>query len=269
MDFQDQEQQITFDLPPERLAEGMLSAKDQVGLGEVQVSAYDTAVALARSASTSDIIYQVTGTPQGFDIDVQAPPGLLPQAQVGQREIRSAVEQSIADPSIHGYFIYDGRSGGIRPDYQSVADDNHDIFRTVALAFLEKFGDKEPQELINQILAFLQAIPFDDLLDRPFPMSPPIPMLIEQRGDCEGKQVFLAGVLGVLFSDRPIYLINLPDNEHIVAGIAFETDLVETIQHEGRKIVLMDATGPAAYPFGNIPPQFKNSNRWVWNEFRH
>ena len=266
-DFDGQQQSITFDLPAERLVEGMLSAKDQVSLADVQARAYDTAWMLSRASSTSDIIFRVTGSVDQFDIAVSAPPGLLADAEHEQGRIRREVEQSIADPTSNGYFIYDAVSGGIRPDYQAVAQDNQDVFNTVARAFLAKFGANEPLQLINQLLAFLQSIPYDDLLTQPFPMSPPIPMLVEQRGDCEGKQVFLVGVLRELFRDRPLYLINLPDREHIIAGIVLDMPMRDTVEYEGRKIVLMDATGPTPYPFGQIPPQFLDANdRWVWSE---
>ncbi|AYG48388.1 hypothetical protein DV532_29570 (plasmid) [Pseudomonas sp. Leaf58] len=266
-DFNGQQQTITFDLPSKRLVEGMLSEKDQVSLAEVQVRAYDTAWMLARASSTSDIIFRVTGSVDQFDIAVSAPAGLLADAEQERGRIRTEVEVSIADPSENGYFIYDAGSAGIRPDYQAIAQDNQDVFNTVARAFLAKFGVNEPLQLINQLLAFLQSIPYDDLLTQPFPMSPPIPMLVEQRGDCEGKQVFLVGVLRELFRDRPIYLINLPDREHIIAGIALDMPMDTTIEHKGRHIVLMDATGPTPYPLGRIPPQFLDLNdRWVWSE---
>jgi hypothetical protein len=270
IDFHGQNQAVTFDIPSQRLRYGMLSAKDQVGLEQVQAKAYDLALTLTRASSTSDVIYGVTGTTKRFDIAVQAPTGLLNEAMIKRNQIWHAVVQSISDPSNHSYFIFDESSGGIRPDYQAVADDNRDVFKVVSEAFIERFSPDDPVELINQLLAFLQAITFDDLLAEPFPMSPPIPMIIERRGDCEGKQTFLVGVLGQLFKDRNLFLINLPSSEHIIAGIELDSPYINSIEHNGHRIVLMDATGPDPYAFGSIAPQFQNyNNKWVWNEFQH
>jgi hypothetical protein len=268
-DFQGRIQAITLDIPSARLREGMLLEKDQIGLGQVQATAFNTALTLTRGASTSDVRFGVTGTPESFDIAVEAPQGLLASAQAKRKDLLLQVEQSIGSASSGSYFIFDSESGGIRPDYQAIANDNMDIFRVTAEAFLTRFGAEDPVELINQLLAFLQSITFDDMLDSPFPMSPPIPMLVERRGDCEGKQTFLVGVLSQIFSDRGLFLINLPDKQHIIAGIQLDSQLQSTVDHEGKTVVLMDATGPEPYLFGLIPPQFKNNDRWVWHDFQH
>jgi hypothetical protein len=269
VDFSGHPQHLTLDIAAERLQRGMLHDRDQVGLPQVQQRVYVQAIESARLKSTSDMQFTITGSPQSFDVQATATPALEDYARRTVIELLEGIKASVADPGSDSYFIYDAASKGIRPDYNLVAADNQDLFAAFAQALLARFGPDSPVELINQLLAFLQTIPYDDMLNSNFPMATPVQMLVENRGDCEGKQTFLVGVLGHLFQDRPLFLINLPDQEHILAGIGLESDYASGVKHNGQSVVLMDATGPGHFPFGVIPGFFHNNNQSVWHAYIH
>lgn len=261
IDFSGQSQTITLTIPLSRLQEGMLSGKDQISLKHVLSDAFMRAQAIAVSSSASDQPMRVIGTADNFFF---APKSRDATGSDKANYLKQQLADEINKSENRGYFIFDQQVSGLRPDYLSIIEDNKDIFLEAARRFTERFGRKDPLELINQLLSFLQQIPYDDMLNQPFPMATPIQMLVEKRGDCEAKQIFLVGVLKVLFPDRELALINLPEHNHILSAIRLDVLLPSQKMRKGIAYVMMDATGPARLPFGKVALYYLNSTPSVW-----
>lgn len=261
-DFRGQPQTISVDLPYQRLEAGMLRGKDKISQQDILKLSYRLAQGIARQTTTPQYPVTVAGTEQRFFFAVDGKDPVSDTAFA--QSLRKDLVYSINHSSERGYFIFDEFANGIRPDYREILKDNQDVFAIFAHAVVKKFGQEDSVELINQLLAFLQQIPYDDLLAEPFPMATPIQMLVENRGDCEAKQVFLVGVLGQLFPDRPMALLNLPTFNHILAAISLDADLSSKVIHDGKPFVLMDATGPTKQAFGEVFIYLRDATSSSW-----
>lgn len=250
VDFHGQPQTISVDIPYNRLESAMLSGKDRVSQKSILKLSYELARKIASQTSTTTVHVNVAGTQERFFFAVNGDgkDSDTAFAQALRHELVLEINQS---PE-RGYFIFDEDANGLRPDYLALLSDNQDVFSIFARAMISKFGIEQPIELINQTLALLQQIPYDDMLQDPFPMATPIQLLVERRGDCEAKQVFLIGILQQLFPDRPMGLVNLPTFNHVLAAINLDSALESRVLHDGKPFVLMDATGPASLPFGKV-----------------
>ena len=262
VDFHGQGQTISIDLPYDRLENAMLSGKDQVSQQSILSLSYQFALDIAGQANTQEKPVRVAGTEQRFFFSIDGNDKAA-DTELAQ-DLRHQLVLSINQSPERGYFTFDEKANGLRPDYMAIVADNQDVFSAFAHALVYKFGKKDPVELISQLLAMLQQIRYDDMLEEPFPMATPIQLLVEKRGDCEAKQVFLIGVLEQLFPDRPMGLVNLPTFNHVLAAISLDAELDSKVMHDGKPFILMDATGPAPQKFGEVFQYYRDAEVTSW-----
>lgn len=258
-DYRGVDQHISLSIPFERLSEAMLEGRDQISLSAVLEQSFTAAKAYAASRSTPSQVVEVLGTASSYAFNAHGNTDL-------EATLKADFMADFNQSPQRGYFIFDAAAGGFRPDYLTILADNADIFPLVAQALLARFGSENPDELVNQLLAMLQQIPYDDMASQGFPMATPIQMLVENRGDCETKQLFLLGVLNALFPDRAMALVSLPRLNHILGAIELDHDVSSQVTHDSRSFVLLDATGPTAQPFGEVFPYHKDSpgQQWIY-----
>jgi hypothetical protein len=129
----------------------------------------------------------------------------------------------------------------------------------VATALHAKLIQRDVRQAIGYISVWLQQIPYQDLSDRlqssGASYSPPLRLLRENRADCDSKAVLLAALIRMLLPDIKQAIIYLPGHAILAVKIpAANGDSSVTIN--GSEYTLIDPTGPALLPVGQISSQY-------------
>ncbi|MFM4705466.1 transglutaminase domain-containing protein [Aeromonas bivalvium] len=113
------------------------------------------------------------------------------------------------------------------------------------------------QQTLAHMLNFVQAIPYL-LLDNPSGRSgrgllTPRQVLEQNRGDCDSKVTLMAALLAQLFPDLKQAMVFVPG--HALLGVALPAQAGEaTLNWEGETYLLLEPTGPATLPPGQLAP---------------
>lgn len=113
------------------------------------------------------------------------------------------------------------------------------------------------QKTVVYILDFIQAIPYQ-LLDSQSGRSgkgflSPRQVLEQNRGDCDSKVTLMAALLAQLFPELKQAMVFVPG--HALLGVALPAGPGDaTLSHEGETYLLMEPTGPAQLPMGQLAP---------------
>ena len=130
----------------------------------------------------------------------------------------------------------------------------------VATALHASVQQMDVRRAINFTARWIQQIPYQDLSDRRkssgASFSPPLRLLRENRGDCDSKAVLLAGLIRMLLPDIKLAMVYLP-NHAVLAMQMTPAPGDMTVSIGGAPYVLIDATGPALLPVGEISPQYR------------
>ncbi|MDC8833076.1 hypothetical protein [Alteromonas gilva] len=108
---------------------------------------------------------------------------------------------------------------------------------------------------LNLLLSWVQSIPYDELTNRVSSngsgFSPPLAVLNQNVGDCDSKSVLTAALIRAFLPANAMRLVLL--NNHALLAIAL-TPLTKdtTLLIEGLPYVLLDPTGPAHLPLGEV-----------------
>ncbi|PJG59109.1 hypothetical protein [Aeromonas cavernicola] len=116
------------------------------------------------------------------------------------------------------------------------------------------------QKTVAHMLTFVQSIPYltlDSLggrLGKGF--LTPRQVLAQNRGDCDSKVTLMAAMLAQLFPTLKQAIVIVPG--HALLGVALPAQPGEaTLAHGGERYVLLEPTGPALLPVGQIAPASK------------
>lgn len=144
---------------------------------------------------------------------------------------------------------------GIIPDHPAIAREVTPTIRPLIQAIGEQLGNNTQRNYINYVTSFIQQIPYNDLtgkLDsRGDGFVPPNQLLYYNQGDCDSKVTLMASVIKQIIETSKMAIIYLP--EHAVFGIAISSRSEDTtVTHRGVNYVLVDVTGPAAMPLGQV-----------------
>ena len=149
-----------------------------------------------------------------------------------------------------------GRTG-IQPDYNRIIDISSSELGDVAEALLQAAGGEQtpPRDLFNYLLAFVQAIPYQQLQSsdglRGSGFLLPQQVLSNNRGDCDSKVTLLASLWRYLQPEIPLVLLFVPD--HALLGVALPAQgAEETLTVAGGRWLLAEPTGPAELSAGQI-----------------
>ncbi len=149
---------------------------------------------------------------------------------------------------------------GIKPDHVRIIDTSSSELGDVAEALLQAAGGEqvEPRQLLNYLLAFVQSIPYDRLQSsggqRGTGYLLPRQVLENNSGDCDSKVALLASLWRYLKPEIPQVLLFVPD--HALLGIALPAQgQDETLVAGGYALLLLEPTGPAELPAGQIGEQ--------------
>ena len=118
----------------------------------------------------------------------------------------------------------------------------------LAEALLQAAGGEQtpPRDLFNYLLAFVQAIPYQQLQSedgrRGSGFLLPQQVLSNNRGDCDSKVTLLASLWRYLQPEIPLVLLFVPD--HALLGVALPAQgAEETLTVAGGRWLLAEPTG--------------------------
>ncbi|MBV7597299.1 transglutaminase domain-containing protein [Aeromonas sp. sia0103] len=124
------------------------------------------------------------------------------------------------------------------------------------------------QQTVAQMLDFIQAIPYR-LLDSPSGRTgkgflSPRQVLEQNQGDCDSKVTLMAAMLAQRFPELPQAMVFVPG--HTLLGVALPAKPGDaTLAWEGQTYLLLEPTGPAQLPMGQIASTSKtlvDSKQW-------
>lgn len=148
----------------------------------------------------------------------------------------------------------------IVPDHQRLMQDSLPALLPVATALHAKLIHLDVRRAIGYISEWLQQIPYQDLSDRlqssGASYSPPLRLLRENRADCDSKAVLLAALIRMLLPDMKQAIIYLPGHAVLAVQMPAAND-DSSVTINGSKYTLIDPTGPALLPVGQISNEYK------------
>lgn len=246
MDFEGKPRSLSIEVGEQRVRDALTNSRDLYGYKDIFRSIIDNAKILAKELSTPRVKARVFTYDMTYRIEFEYVDGHHEEAMTIKGKIESFINGAYDDLKPVTYYRRRDDMEGLSISYEDVVSDFQDIFTLVNDAFRKTDLNKTDAARINDRLAFLQSIQYDDLLNNDFELMTPIRMLAEGRGDCESKQVFLAGMLKQMYPGRSVQLIVLPNKEHIVTAFEMpELPAELTIDKDGRRFLIMDATGPS------------------------
>lgn len=144
---------------------------------------------------------------------------------------------------------------GIIPDHAAIASEMTAVLRPLIQAIGEQLGNNTQRNYINYIASFIQQIPYNDLnskLDsRGDGFVPPNQLLYYNQGDCDSKVTLMSSVIKEIIVTPKMAIIYLPN--HAVFGISISSRSDDiSVKHNGVNYILVDVTGPAAMPLGQV-----------------
>jgi hypothetical protein len=144
---------------------------------------------------------------------------------------------------------------GIIPDHPGIASEMTAVLRPLIQAIGEQLGNNTQRNYINYIASFIQQIPYNDLnskLDsRGDGFVPPNQLLYYNQGDCDSKVTLMSSVIKEIIETPKMAIIYLPN--HAVFGISISSRSDDiSVKHNGVNYILVDVTGPAAMPLGQV-----------------
>lgn len=170
---------------------------------------------------------------------------------------QEAIKQYFKNNYYQRFTTHDQQTG-VKVDHVNIASDSVNDFKALKPLILDKVAVDSVREVTNYILSFVQSIPYSPLESRLTSsgsgFNPPAKLLWENQGDCDSKMTLTATLLRALMPRLNIVMIYI--DKHAFIGIGIPSHAGDmTVQHQGRKYLLGEPTGPARYPLGKIAPE--------------
>ncbi|MHA7002816.1 transglutaminase domain-containing protein [Aeromonas schubertii] len=145
----------------------------------------------------------------------------------------------------------------VKQDHVRIAMESREELAPLASQLKQEGGDEMAarRKSAEAVLAFVQAIPYA-LLDNSGVRGgrgflSPRQVLLQNRGDCDSKVTLMAALLGQIHPEMRQLMIFTPD--HALLGLALPASAGEqTLEWEGENYLLMEPTGPAELPIGQL-----------------
>lgn len=229
-----------------RMRQAMTASRDIQGFEQIRSSVMLRAQAMAMQISTPTAKLKLRSFGKSYELSSTYQEGHMGEATALGNRVRSYIDGAYDDLRDTTYYTYDRDRRELLINYEDIVHDFRDVIGATHEFFQARDVGKSQSAMINDRLNFLQSITYDDLKTDPFGMYTPIRMLVEKRGDCESKQTYMAGLLKLLYPSRDVYLVLLPDKEHIVAAVEMpEAPENLTYFKDGKRYLIVDATGPS------------------------
>lgn len=229
-----------------RMRQAMTNSRDMLGFEQIRSKVMLQAQTMALQISTPTAKLKLRSYGQTYELSSTYQEGHMGEATALSNRVRNYIDGAYDDLGDSTYYTYDKDRRELVINYEDIILDFRDVIEATHQYFQARDTGKTHSAMINDRLNFLQSIRYNDLKSDPFGMYTPIRMLVEKSGDCESKQTYMAGMLKMLYPNRDVYLVLLPDKEHIVAAIEMpEAPDALTYYKDGRRYLIVDATGPS------------------------
>ena len=249
VDIEGRRQAISIELSEREIEEGLINSPDKASLHELWL--YSKVFATTRGVAEKnprDALEKVSEW-ELLPYALAKPLNSVFVAGGMTKEAIARFEQVLKDIDGGTYYYLDDDGRTVRLDYPAIVEDQQTFIDRLHQALSDLEMDQTIKQKIDSRLRFLQSIEYDDLVGHDFPLMTPIRMMLEGRGDCESKQLLLAAFLKRIAPGNDIYLVELPEKQHIVLAMeVLGSQGDSTVYHEGRYYLVMDATGPAYLP---------------------
>lgn len=191
----------------------------------------------------------------GFELEAEGSSEIL--VKQAMRELKK-VSQSAMDEYVETNYYKYMNEVSIRPDHARIAHKYVQLMRPVAEAIAEKVNSKNPRDVVNYALSFMQSIPYDVLKSRYFSngagFQVPYGLLMGNKGDCDTKSVALAAILRNFYPRLRMIMVYVPG--HAFVGMAFpKASGDKAISFGGTSFILAEPVGPNQSPLGIVSPR--------------
>jgi hypothetical protein len=196
---------------------------------------------------------------RGKDIHIQVTSRSNHLIDKWQRSMDQAQERALdqyLQDNYYSHFRSHLRQKAIKPDHLRYIAENNAALLPIAQAVYDKLPtNSETRTYVNLVLSWVQSIPYNELQNRLTSNGagylPPLSVVANNHGDCDSKTVLMASLVRSLLPEAKMAMIFLP--KHALLGIAlpFRTD-EQTLKIDGIDYLLMEPTGPAKTPLGEI-----------------
>ncbi|MCW8109339.1 hypothetical protein OPS25_12590 [Alteromonas ponticola] len=258
LDYNGTEQALQFALENQQLAKTPnLQRIFQPALAQRYVT-----VALLKEAREIDPkSARINIVPRNEAIEVKVRARSQQQAEIIQQQLQRRREEAYQEYLREHYytqFVTPRNEQAVKPDHVRYVLETTDALIPLSQAFYEKLEeDSDAREYFNLLLSWIQSIPYDTLEDRTGSngsgFSPPAQVLSQNKGDCDSKTVITAAIVRAFLPTTAMVMVLLP--EHALLGVALPPKGNElTVMDRGTTYILMEPTGPALLPFGQVAP---------------
>jgi len=167
----------------------------------------------------------------------------------------NALDQYLEDNYYSHFRTYLGQEA-IKPDHLRYILENTAALLPVAQAVYNKLpSNTETRSYVNLVLSWVQSIPYNELNNRVTSNGagylPPLSVVANNQGDCDSKTVLMASLVRSLIPEVKMVMVYLPNHALLGIVLPFRTD-EQTIKIDGMDYLLMEPTGPAKIPLGEI-----------------
>lgn len=209
--------------------------------------------ALAREAQRAGVVLQSRRVGDGASFQVVAD-------SAAKRDAFAARMDAIIETARQEWLRRHARRAigpAIHIDYPAATRRYMPAVRPVVDALAGQSGPADVRTLTERALNFVQSIPYDDLIDPRttggIEFAPPPAMFRINRGDCDSKTVALAAILRRLTPGSRILFVVLP--QHVALAVDLPPrDGDAAVTYDGRRWLMLEPTGPAVVPAGNVAP---------------
>ena len=144
----------------------------------------------------------------------------------------------------------------IKPDHLRYIAENKAALLPIAQAVYDKLpSNSETRAYVNLVLSWVQSIPYNELENRLSSNGagylPPLSVVANNQGDCDSKTVLMASLIRSLLPDVKMTMIFLPNHALLGIVLPFRTS-EKTLDIDGSEYLLMEPTGPAKIPLGEV-----------------
>jgi hypothetical protein len=166
-----------------------------------------------------------------------------------------ALDQYLKD-NYYSHFRSHLGQEAVKPDHLRYILENTAALLPIAQAVYDKLpSNSETRAYVNLVLSWVQSIPYNELKNRITSNGagylPPLSVVANNQGDCDSKTVLMASLIRSLIPDVKMTMVYLPNHALLGIVLPFRTN-EQTIEIDGMDYLLMEPTGPAKIPLGEI-----------------
>jgi len=166
-----------------------------------------------------------------------------------------ALDQYLKD-NYYSHFRSHLGQEAVKPDHLRYIVENTAALLPIAQAVYDKLpSNSETRAYVNLVLSWVQSIPYNELKNRITSNGagylPPLSVVANNQGDCDSKTVLMASLIRSLIPDVKMTMVYLPNHALLGIVLPFRTN-EQTLEIDGMDYLLMEPTGPAKIPLGEI-----------------